>query len=52
MLFRSLDLLEARCDTEQAWADARAVGAYTVQVAYDDYADALRGMGVDPKPVC
>jgi rubrerythrin len=51
-LERGLGMLEARCDTEQAWADARAVGAYTVQVAYDDYADALRGMGVDPKPVC
>jgi rubrerythrin len=51
-LERGLELLEARCEDEEAWDDARAVAEYTVQVAYDDYADALRGMGVDPKPVC
>lgn len=51
-LERGLELLEARCDDETDWEDARAVATYTIQVAYDDYADALRGMGVDPKPIC
>lgn len=49
---RGLGLLEALCESDEDWADARDVAEYTVQVAYDDYADALRGMGVDPKPVC
>lgn len=49
---RGLDLLETLCESEADWADARDVAEYTVQVAYDDYADALAGMGVDPKPVC
>lgn len=49
---RGLDLLETLCEGETDWADARDVAEYTVQVAYDDYADALAGMGVDPKPVC
>jgi hypothetical protein len=51
-LERGLALLDERCDSEAAWGEARDVAEYTVQVAYDDYADALRGMGVDPKPVC
>lgn len=49
---RGVDLLETLCESEADWADARNVAEYTVQVAYDDYADALRGMNIDPKPVC
>jgi hypothetical protein len=49
---RGLELLEALCESEADWQDARDVAEYTVQVAYDDYADALQGMGVDPRPVC
>lgn len=49
---RGLELLGTLCESEADWQDAHDVAAYTVQVAYDDYADALTGMGVDPKPVC
>lgn len=38
---RGLALLETLCADESDWADARNVAAYTVQVAVDDYADAL-----------
>jgi hypothetical protein len=51
-LERGLTLLETICDSEGDWEEARAVAEYTIQVADDDYADALRGMGVDPNPGC
>jgi hypothetical protein len=40
------------CCADEDWdrAEAAAVGA--VEAAYDEYADTLRGMGVDPEPVC
>jgi hypothetical protein len=47
-----LDLLDALCETDEDWERAQAVAAYVVQVAYDDYADSLAGMGLDPKPIC
>jgi hypothetical protein len=50
-LERGLSLLETLCDDED-WERARMVAEYVVQVAYDDYADALGEMGLDPKPVC
>lgn len=46
------DLLDSLCGSDDDWADARAAAEYVVQVAYDDYEDSLRGMGVDPKPIC
>jgi len=46
-------LLEERCgDDEAAWDRASATAAYLVQVAYDDYVDALAGTGQDPRPIC
>lgn len=45
-------LLEEYCETEEDWNRARATAGYAIQVAYDDYADSLRGMGLDPKPLC
>ena len=51
-LDRGLELLDALCEADEAWEDAKVVAEYVVQVAYDDYEDSLRGMGVDPKPVC
>ncbi len=31
---------------------AMAAAEYVIQVAYDDYADGLRDLGLDPKPIC
>ena len=45
-------LLAARCDDEDDWERARATAEYLIQVAYDDYADGLAEMGLDPKPIC
>ncbi|QZX98847.1 rubrerythrin family protein [Halobaculum rubrum] len=51
-LERGLTLLEGACETEEDWERARMVAEYAIQIAYDDYADALAGMGIDVKPVC
>jgi hypothetical protein len=51
-LARGLDLLDAFCADDEDWERARMVAEYVVQVAYDDYADALGDLGLDPKPVC
>lgn len=48
---RGLALLEARC-TDEEWGTARAVAGYVVRLAYDDYADAMAGLGLDVKVVC
>ena len=45
-------LLEARCRDEEDWDRAAATAAYLIQVAYDDYVDALAGMGLDPRSIC
>lgn len=51
-LDHGLVLLEARCTDEADWERARAVAGYVVRVAYDDFADALGELGVDPGPRC
>ena len=51
-LERGLTYLDDHCEQEEDWETARAVATYVVQLAYDEYADALRGLGVDVKPVC
>lgn len=51
-LERGLTLLASLCDGDDDWERARMVAEYTIQVAYDDYADGLAGVGVDPKPIC
>ncbi|GGJ10148.1 hypothetical protein GCM10008995_20030 [Halobellus salinus] len=49
---RGLELLESVCETDEEWETAESVANYTIQLAYDDFADVLVGMGVDPKPIC
>ncbi|ADE03033.1 hypothetical protein [Haloferax volcanii] len=51
-LATGLDLLADRCATDDDWERARMVAEYVVQLAYDDYADGLAELGVDPKPLC
>ena len=45
-------LLEELCSGEDEWVLARKAAEDAVQVAYDDYAESLQEMGLDPKPVC
>lgn len=47
-----LALLEDLCGDEDDWERAQATAEYTVELAYDSYADALREVGLDPKMVC
>jgi hypothetical protein len=47
-----VDLLDDCCEGDDDWERARMVAEYTVQVAYDDYADALTGMGLGVKDIC
>jgi hypothetical protein len=47
-LQRGLDALDSLCSTPDDWERARMVAGYTVQVAYDDYADTLAGLGESP----
>ncbi|MDS0298809.1 rubrerythrin family protein [Halogeometricum sp. S1BR25-6] len=51
-LTEGLSLLESLCGSDEEWEAAEMVAGYTIQVAYDDYADALRGLGFDPRSVC
>ncbi|MFD1684977.1 rubrerythrin family protein [Halobellus litoreus] len=43
-----LTLLAERCESETAWETAELVAGYTIRLAHDDTADALRSLGVDP----
>ena len=51
-LAEGLALLDSNCGTDEEWEAAAAVAGYTIQLAYEDYADALRGLGFDPRSVC
>lgn len=45
-------LLASLCDDEGEWAAAAGTAGYVIQLAYDDYADALAELGLDVKSVC
>ena len=45
-------LLETCCTDADDWERAVDAAAEAVRIAYDEYAETLRGMGVDPAPVC
>ncbi|WP_435151985.1 rubrerythrin family protein [Haladaptatus sp. DFWS20] len=47
-----VSLLADTCEGEADWDYAREIAEEIVQIAYDDYADTLTGMGLDPKPIC
>ena len=46
------DLLDAVCETDEEWDEAREAADAVVEAAYDDYVETLEGMGVKPKNVC
>ncbi len=47
-----LDLLAECCTDAEDWERAQGPAEYAIQVSYDDYADSLSALGVDPKPLC
>lgn len=49
---RGTALLESTCEGDEDWERARATAEYLIQVAYDDFADGLAGLGLDPKSIC
>lgn len=51
-LERGLAVLDAICETDADWERAQATAEYVVQLAYDEYADSLTEMGVNPKSTC
>lgn len=51
-LERGLEALDAVCEADEDWERARATAEYVVQLAYDEYADSLETLGVNPKGTC
>jgi len=47
-----VDVLDAICETDADVERAQATAEYVVQLAYDEYADSLTELGVNPKSVC
>jgi hypothetical protein len=46
------ELLERQCADDSDRKRARETAEEVVQIAYDEYAETLQGMGLDPKPIC
>jgi hypothetical protein len=51
-LERGCELLATRCTDDATAEGAVGTAAYTVQLVYDDYADALAELGLNAKSVC
>jgi len=47
-----VDVLADVCERDEDLERAQATAAYVVQLAYDEYADSLTELGVNPKSVC
>lgn len=47
-----VDVLADVCETDEDLERAQATAEYVVQLAYDEYADSLTELGVNPKSVC
>lgn len=47
-----LDLLDDLCETDDDWTRAQEAAVLVIQIAYEEYADSLTSMGLDPKPIC
>lgn len=49
---RGADLLDAVCETDAEYEQARDAAVAAVKIAYEAYAADLEALGIDPKPVC
>jgi hypothetical protein len=49
---RVADALDATCESEADWDDAREAADAVVEAAYDHYVETLESMGIKPKNVC
>jgi hypothetical protein len=52
MITTGASLLETICDDAADWVVAQQAAESAIGTVYDDYAETLSGMGLDPKPVC
>lgn len=51
-LVTGTELLQRVCDNEADWDRSRQSAERAIDIAYDEYASALRDLGINPKSVC
>lgn len=49
---RGAELLAELCDVDGDWNRASDAAEAVIRVAYEEYVDAIEGMGINPKSVC